>query len=162
MFTINVINWVIDFVHLNIVARLTLIDNPGFDLATKYSNAVKVASHWTLIQTTLASYLVSRFPSLNYFRRGKGVQHVQFCVGDAIIIWRVGVFWPGRRERLVMILPCAILLGNFGKLVHTGALVYISENPTVAYALLFIESRDNHDHLLRREQEFCNRSERRL
>lgn len=62
MFVINIVNWVIDFVYLNVVARLTLIDNANLDidLATKYSDALQVASHWTLVQTTLASYLVSQ------------------------------------------------------------------------------------------------------
>lgn len=43
-----------------------------------------------------------------------------------------------------MILPCAILLANFGKLVHTGVLVYILETPTVAYAFCpFSKSRQS-------------------
>lgn len=132
MFIINIVNWIIDVIHLNIETRLTLIDNPELDLITKYNNALRVTSHWTLIQTVLASYLVSvrnmipqasAVTSVGTWRRASAIAnihilvlvHVKFNVGDAIIIWRVHVFWSGRRERLVMLIPCAILLGNFGK-----------------------------------------------
>jgi hypothetical protein len=43
---------------------------------------------------------------------------VQTIIGDSIIIWRVYAFWSNGRERLVVFVPCAFLLGSFGGFYH--------------------------------------------
>lgn len=38
-------------------------------------------------------------------------------VGDGVIIWRVYAFWSNGRERLILFVPIAFLLGSFSELL---------------------------------------------
>ncbi|KAE9401127.1 hypothetical protein BT96DRAFT_856720 [Gymnopus androsaceus JB14] len=92
MYILALILWIIDLVNFVAEARITLIDNSNDDFDTKYSIATSFIFRRAAIQAMLYSYMS--------------------IIGDAVIVWRVYAFWSTERERVVLLIPGALLLAS--------------------------------------------------
>ncbi|GJF00164.1 hypothetical protein PsYK624_164430 [Phanerochaete sordida] len=93
MFILDVALWIIDVRNLITEVRMTLLSTPTDTLSDNYDAALSNMLRLVSVEDIVYAYMT--------------------IVGDGVIIWRVYAFWSNGRERLVLFVPLAFLLGSF-------------------------------------------------
>ncbi|KAI0656060.1 hypothetical protein C8Q70DRAFT_922311 [Cubamyces menziesii] len=92
MFGLALALWMIDIHNVVTEIQITLLDTSTAPLSDVYFSAVQKILRLASVEDVVYSYLT--------------------ILGDTIIIWRVYAFWSRGKERLVLIIPIAFLLGS--------------------------------------------------
>ncbi|KAH9895616.1 hypothetical protein C8Q73DRAFT_444097 [Cubamyces lactineus] len=92
MFGLALALWMIDIHNVVTEIQITLLDTSTAPLSDVYFSAVQKVLRLASVEDVVYSYLT--------------------ILGDTIIIWRVYAFWSRGKEKLVLIIPIAFLLGS--------------------------------------------------
>ncbi|KAI0310773.1 hypothetical protein OF83DRAFT_1252351, partial [Amylostereum chailletii] len=101
LFLLDAVLWIIDVRNIIIELKITLISDSDDTLEAKYGSAGETVLNLVSVQALLYAYMT--------------------IIGDCIIIWRAYAFWSHGKEKLVLLLPGAMLLAS---IISTIMLTY--------------------------------------
>lgn len=99
---------------------MTLLPTTPTSLAERYAATNSLPYS---VENALYAYMVNSVPRCEFGTVTDRWSRLQLNLGDIVIIWRAWAFWSNGKERWVMVVPCALLLGSLGR-----SLEHISKN----------------------------------
>lgn len=116
MFGLALSLWIIDLHMVIVEVQNTLLSASIGPLEDLYPLALSKVQAMAAVEDVLYAYMVS--PPIYMIAESypTNLSILQTIIGDSIIIWRVHAFWSrgSLRQRLVILLPIALLLGSIG------------------------------------------------